>query len=263
MVAMLPTLRIEFKSRFCDASILTLFLVAGGSVYAWFALSGNLETLTKVKEPDNMDIRAGGTQPDPVVNFDLSDIDIETIAKGTPEFRVFTVSPGDYKSLYRLQLAHTTNIPFTYKIYYAAAGTSSDYDVAYSRLSGTGDVHYYKKGSEILLTTKNPAPAPDNTVQDGVEYYGREVADGSTSNYYYTNTYTVGSDDPELYAIPVYAQSGTIPDSQKVQSNNGYDYYILEIGWDKESEETGFSEWNEAANKKETDMIYITAKRGT
>ena len=110
------------KIQFVVASILTLFLVVGGSVYAWFALSGNLETLTKVKEPENMDIRAGGgigtASPDPVVNFDLSDIDIESIAKGTPELRVFTVSTGDYRMKYKLQLAYTTNIPFTYKIYY-------------------------------------------------------------------------------------------------------------------------------------------------
>ena len=143
--------------QFILALLLTLFLVAGMGVYAWFAFSETLQTLTKVKEPENMDIRAGGgtgtSSPDPIVNFDLSDIDITSISEGTPELRVFTVSPGDYKIKYKLQLAHTTNIPFTYKIYYAATGTVSDYDVAYSRLSGTEDTHYYKKGNEIFTST--------------------------------------------------------------------------------------------------------------
>lgn len=259
--------------QFILALCFTMFLMVGVSVYAWFAFSGTLQTLTKVKEPENMDIRAGGgtgtASPDPIVNFDLSDIDITKIAEGTPELRVFTVSPGDYKIKYKLQLAHTTNIPFTYKIYYAAAGTVEDHDVVYSRLSGTGDTYYYKKGNEITLTTKNPAPDPDdpnNSEKNGVAYYGRELADTDTDNYYYKNTYTVGSDEPEIYAIPVYMQSGTIPQANQLpqslpNDDNSYDYYILEINWDEEAAATHFSEWNEAANKKETDMIYITASR--
>lgn len=80
--------------------------------------------------------------------------------------------------------------------------------------------------------------------------------------YQYKNTYTVGTDDPELYAIPVYKQSDKIPEAgMNMASENGYDYYILEIDWNEEAAATGFSEWNEAANKKETDMIYITASR--
>lgn len=255
------------RIQFVAASFLTSFLVVGVSAYAWFALSGTLQTLTKVKEPENMDIRAGGgigtASPDPIVNFDLSDIDIAKIAEGKPELRVFTVSPGDYKMKYKLQLAYTTNIPFTYKIYYAAAGTEADHDIAYSRLSGTGDVHYYKKGSEIALETKNPASDPDTPANTGVAYYGRELAEGSTGDFYYKNTYTVGTDDPELYAIPVYKQSvNSIPEAGKnMETNNSYDYYILEINWNEEAAATRFSEWNEAANKKETDMIYITASR--
>ena len=259
------------RIQFVAASVLSLFLSVGVSVYAWFALSGNLETLTKVKEPENMDIRAGGgigtASPDPIVNFDLSDIDIVSISEGKPELRVFTVSPGDYKIKYKLQLAHTTNVPFSYKIYYAAAGTASDNDVAYSRLSGTGDTYYYKKGDEISLTTRNPAPDPDdpnNPAKNGVAYYGRELAEADTNNYYYKNTYNVETDEPEIYAIPVYMQSGTIPEAGKnMSSDNSYDYYILEIDWDEESAATHFSEWNEAINKKETDMIYITASRSS
>ena len=245
------------RIQFVAASVLSLFLSVGVSVYAWFALSGNLETLTKVKEPENMDIRAGGgigaASPDPVVNFDLSDIDIENIAEGTPELRIFTVSPGDYKMKYKLQLAHTTNIPFTYKIYHTLSGTKADHDVAYSRLSGSGDTFYYKKGAEITLTARNS----DITNKS---YYGREVAITDQEDYYFSNTYSVGIDTPELYAVPVYAQSGTLSPGS---NENGYDYYILEISWNQEEAATRFSEWNEAVNKKETDMIYITASRSS
>ena len=48
---------------------------------------------------------------------------------------------------------------------------------------------------------------------------------------------------------------------KNMETNNSYDYYILEINWNEEAAATRFSEWNEAANKKETDMIYITASR--
>lgn len=41
------------------ASVFTVALLIALPVYAWFALGGKLEAFTKIKEPDNLDIRAG------------------------------------------------------------------------------------------------------------------------------------------------------------------------------------------------------------
>lgn len=100
------------------AAVITAALFVGFPVYAWFSYSNELETLTRVQEPDNLDIRAGDYQP--IVNFDLSGIDIEDMSRnGTTECHVFSVSAGDYKIKYNLQLAHTTNIPFKYTLWKA------------------------------------------------------------------------------------------------------------------------------------------------
>ncbi|MGN0615475.1 hypothetical protein [Ruminococcus flavefaciens] len=111
------------KVEVVAASILSAALLISLPTYAWFASNKNLETITKIKEPGEMMIRAGRTiktdEADPIVNFELNDINIESISEGKPQLFIFSVSPGDNKLGYRIQLAHTTNIPFTYKIYKA------------------------------------------------------------------------------------------------------------------------------------------------
>lgn len=235
------------------ASLVTIVLFIALPVYAWFALGGKIEAFTKIKEPDNLDIRAG--HYDPVQYFSLNDIDIESIAAGTPHRVVFSVSAGDYKIPYQIQLAHTTNIPFTYKIYRATESTSAPGGtyVTYTSepLKEQGEstyTFYYAQGTEIPLTAKNPDSASTTN-------YGRLLALGSGS--YYNDTYG-GSDAPELYAVPIYEQSGEI----QYDRNSPHDYFILEISFDNTATAVvGFAEWNTADNKKETDMIYLTASR--
>ncbi|WP_303789421.1 hypothetical protein [Ruminococcus flavefaciens] len=235
------------------ASVLTMLLMIALPVYAWFALGGKLEAFTKIKEPDNLDIRAG--HYDDVKYFNLNDIDIESIAAGTPHRVVFSVNAGDYKIPYQIQLAHTTNIPFKYRIYRASESTSAA-DATYVTYTSellkekgeTNYTFYYIMGDEIPLTAKNPDP-------DSITNYGRQLALGSGD--YYKDTYDVG-DDPEIYAVPIYEQSGKIT----YDSSSDHDYYILEISFDETATaKDGFSDWNIAANKKETDMIYLTASR--
>lgn len=235
------------------ASVLTLFLMIALPVYAWFALGGKLEAFTKIEEPNNLDIRAG--HYDSVQYFSLNDIDIESIASGTPHRVVFSVSAGDYKIPYQIQLAHTTNIPFVYKIYRAKEYTSvqgGTYVTYISEpLKEQGEspyTFYYTLGTEIPLTAKN-------SDRNSRTNYGRQIAIGSGN--YYNDTYDNG-DDPEIYAVPIYEQSGKIT----YDSTSDHDYYILEISFDTTAtEKEGFSEWNTADNKKETDMIYLTASR--
>ncbi|MBR3668290.1 MAG: hypothetical protein IKN66_14255 [Ruminococcus sp.] len=248
------------KAQVIAASFLTLALLIALPVYAWFALGGKMEAFTKIKEPDNLDIRAG--HYDPAQYFSLNDIDIEEVAKGNKHRVVFSVSAGDYKIPYQLQLAHTTNIPFKYEIYRAKefvegsedAPTNPDvrYVSTYTRDQGeTNYTFLYMKGTKIELTPMNLDATSSGT-------YGRQLALGSGSgDYYYGETYEAG-DTPEVYAVPIYEQSDKIP----YDSNSDHDYFILEISWDEDAVTTGnFSEWNVHENKKETDMIYLTASR--
>ena len=110
------------------ASILTLILLTVVPVYAWFAYSNTLQTMTKLKEPDSLDIRAGG-EPDVIQNFELKDIDLKSIYDtSSPKRYVFSVITGDPSLHYDIQIAHTTNIPFTYSLYRATKIASLEGD---------------------------------------------------------------------------------------------------------------------------------------
>lgn len=236
------------------ASVVTLSLLIALPIYAWFTLGKKIEAFTKIKEPDNLDIRAG--HYDAVQYFNLNNIDIEKIVKEeTPHRVVFSVSAGDYKIPYQIQLAHTTNIPFKYSIYRAREysippdGIYVTYESEPLKEKGeTNYTYYYKRGEKIPLTPKNPD-------SESITKYGRQLALGSDA--YYNDTYD-DDDAPELYAVPLYEQSGRIP----YDSGSDHDYFILEISFDETATgKEGFSDWNVATNKKETDMIYLTASR--
>ena len=186
------------------ATILTIALVVGVSVYAWFESANNMETMTKVKSPDNLDIRAGDFHP--ILNFDLNGINIEEMAEeGKAEYRVFSVSAGDYKIAYNLQIAHTTNIPFKYSLYMATRmpdGTTQTEDnayVEYHPLSDTEAKSYYQiSDTAIELKTLNPDEVNETA-------YGRTLAN-KTGNLY-GKTYNRSADTPEIYAVPIYMQT--------------------------------------------------------
>lgn len=253
------------KTEFIIASVLTAAVMIALPTYAWFSSSKNLETITKIKEPGDILFRSGRaislTEADPIVHFEMQDIDIEAIHNGTPKRYVFSVMPGGYKVNYDLQLAHTTNIPFTYKLYKATetdvtgltdaqinAQVTAGMLTVYHPRDDADNKTYYQKGNEVVLTPLN--------LDNGT--YGRYLA--KDGDGYYDNTYSE-NDEPELYAIPVYLQ--TVGDHYIKHSgdSNDYDYYILELGWDNGNgtENPAFEKWNDAKNTKETDMVYITA----
>ncbi|MDD6082122.1 MAG: hypothetical protein PUB89_04640 [Oscillospiraceae bacterium] len=241
------------KTEFIIAASLTAVLLVSFPAYAWFSYSRNLETLTKIKEPGGIIIRAGKSDAsakdaDPIVNFEMKEIDIEDIADGKSAQYVFSVKTGEYNSKYHLLLAHTTNIPFSYSIYQASNTTNPEQEdcIAYHPKDDTGKITYYKKDSIINLLPLNY----DNG------QYGRAIA--KKKDVYYDSTYENG-DNPEIYAVPVYLQT---KDSQKHSESaaDSYDYYILEIKWDSNAAgNEAFEKWNTAINNKETDIIYITA----
>lgn len=255
--------------------MLTVSLLIALPVYAWFSISSNVETLTKIKAPTTLDIKSGhsySVQYIDLTDIDASDVDANGI--GHKDY-VFAVKAGN-SSAYDIQLAHTTNIPFTYSIYRASEIGNSDDDPSvpadnvttfeYHDEQNSKTTKYYygyadadastetqtavENDAELVLTDLNPDTANE-------DYYGRMIAENKdgTNGIYSGFTKYSGSDDPEIYAVPLYSQHKNIT----TWDNEG-DYFILRISWDTNRDDTPFASWNAAANNKETDMIYISAK---
>ena len=268
------------RTEFIAASALSAVFLISLPTYAWFASSKNLETITKIRQPGNIIIRSGKSiredEADPIVNFEMKDIDIEAIAtSGKPQRFVFSVYPGDssFTFPYNLQIAHTTNIPFTYKIYKADAPDTTGWTdeqkaelTAYKAING-GNTKYYQivpysnSSNEIPMTVLNP---DDSSTFGKTALNGDEVVHGQETVTdpikCYSQTYDEG-DTPDVYAVPIYMQTAEPLDPKSLEDSevDRYDYYILELGWDSSASSIN-SSWGEASNNEETDIIYITAE---
>ncbi len=257
------------KLQLVMASLLTLVLVIGIPVYAWFSYSSNIETLAKIKAPTTLDIKSGHAYS--IEYLDLSDIDASDVDEngvGSKDY-IFAVKAGSSISSYDIQIAHTTNIPFTYELYRASElgegnnpppGTvatfvyhneqteeSISYYYGYASNSSDSEDSVAVPGSSKLeLTDLNP---------DG-DTFGRILGKkNDASGIYSEKTGYSGADDPQLYAVPLYSQHTGIK-----TWNPAADYFILRLKWNTKNDNTAFAKWNAAENNKETDMIYISAK---
>ena len=216
------------KVQLCVAVLSTLALAVAIPVAAWFAQEKRLALLTKVNAPSSLYINAGNRED--IVNLDISKINVEEKDdNGNPieeKYYVFCVQ-GDNVAKYDLQIAHTTNIPFTYTLYTAVENNSS-YDATYN------DDHHYKIVSEVTGGYIN-----SNTT--------RVLADGTLKSRSYD-----GTDDVQIYAEPAYWKANPI--STTLVDRQFCDFYILKVSWSQTK-----GAWNYVTNDKETDMIYITA----
>ena len=196
-------------------------------VFAWLYMQRSIETITKVNMPYALLIGAGDAKP--IQQLELSNIDVSASKSKDVVFCVYSEKPS--KS-YDLQLAHTTNIGFTYEIYKASrsAAETSAGDVV--RVSYLGK--QYIKGNPL----------------DGSYLNKDENSDYATDKYHeitynkYDKTYVQKSAEPLYWktSIPV-----MLPD--KVDDTGYYvNYYILHITWG-----------DDVQNNKETDMIYLMA----
>ena len=203
---------------------LAVLLVTAVGVYAWFTNQKSLATITRVNAPMALSIGAGAKEDSKYIDMGGIDVSGETKKK---DF-VFCVYSDETVGNYKIQLAHTTNIPFDYTVYKATESNENG-DVLYVDKSNTN--HYYTKGAEIsgaYLNQKEADKIANDTLHD--KSYG---------------TYS----SVQKNAEPLYWQSGSIAPLQPTETNTGFvDYYILEVS----------SEENVPADK-ETDIVYITA----
>ena len=186
-------------------------------VMAWLYMQRSMETITKINMPA-LFIGAGDAKP--IQELELSNIDVSAEQKYKDiVFCVYSTKPGlDYD----IQLAHTTNIGFTYTIYKASLAPSNG-EVSY--LNGQ-----YKKGNELKGSYLNKG---DN---------------GYADSTYHKTTYNAYS-NVQAAAEPLYwrtTDKETLPDSG--HNGNYINYYILHISWDEKVQDN-----------KETDMVYLMA----
>ena len=191
------------------------------SVLAWLYMQRSMETITEIKKPEILSIKAGDMQD--IEQLQLGTIDVSGNQK-TKDL-VFCVYSAEQGKSYYLQLAHTTNIGFTYSIYKASSPTKD------------GDITYlgkqYKKG-ELLQGE-----------------YLNLAADRKHATQAYHNITYEKYNNVQQAAEPLYWKSNaqeTLPEKKDASEEFYVNYYILHISWDETVQ-----------NNKETDMIYLMA----
>ena len=213
-------------------SVITVML-AVTAVFAWFSNKKQVATIAKINSPAKLSLKAGNQED--IINFKMSGIDV---SKGNSKDFVFCVE-GEDITKYSIQLAHTTNINFTYTIY-RATETNDTTKVEYTLESGDQKAYYDK--TELL------SGAAVNESTDTV-VSSRKL--GNTS--YEVKSYDEG-DTRQKFAEPLYWQSDAIKANEAPYDYNSAErafvnYYVLTVSWG-----------TDVQNDKETDMIYLTAQ---
>ena len=276
MIQKLKMLNVKSKIAFAIALLLSLALAVAIPVYAWFHAQRKAAEMYKVEFPNALYLNAahredrvyfnmnaiGPYKVDPSTNG-LAHDDEGHLIQVTKQQYVFSVS-GSNTTKYIMQLAHTNNNQFTFKIYSAdqynglsdiPSGISEDRIVAYSMHANSHTENDLQKiddeyndsetGMKYYVRAETPKDGDYQNKADMARWQALDNDDFYSENYgALTN---VNVDD-----IPLYWQSDEILvnyDSNKKFS----DYYILEVTWEKRE--------NQSFEDKETDMVYISAER--
>lgn len=204
-------------------ALLSMSLLIAIPTLAWFYYNRSMQSIAMIKIPDDLTIGEGDMKPS--LEIDLGQIDV---TEGTEKKIVFCVYSKLNKN-YNLQLAHTTNIGFQYRIFKAQKNESGIIEdnngekyIMHEELSGT----YINK---------------DNN--------------GIANDTYHNITYPKGDTNYQNVqdnAEPLYWKTSESIGFPATPNKNGYyvNYYILKIRWD------GLN----LTNNKETDMVYLMAE---
>ena len=244
-------LRTSEKVQLVFAVLFSLCIALTPPTFAWFAYQNKIEAMTRVNEPPALYLASGHN--DPIQYFTLDNIDVKRESDGTyyQDF-VFSVVTGKV-SKYDLQIAHTTNIPFTYQLYRAKQTDSSEGDIVVYE-SAAGDKINYEKivgnGQEITLTNLN---LKDDS--------GRLGSEDKLFNEFHRKNYDDG-DNVNIYVEPLYSVARNISRNEEETDNSeARDYFILRVTWTVMNAATDEARWNYAFNNKETDIIYVSVKQ--
>lgn len=204
-------------------ALLALLIVP---VFGWMYMERSMETMTKINIPYALKLGAGNTRP--IQELELSNIDVS----GEQKYKdiVFCVYSSQENREYDLQLAHTSNIGFTYNIYHASKDENGSVNYLkenYSQWAELKGSYLNKQEGSKYATDEFHRTTYDayNNVQKSAEPLYWKTTDKQTLN---KTTSAITTIDEDTYYV---------------------DYYILRILWD-----------DTVQNNKETDIIYIMAK---
>lgn len=204
-------------------ALLALLIVP---VFGWMYMERSMETMTKINIPYALKLGAGNTRP--IQELELSNIDVS----GEQKYKdiVFCVYSSQENREYDLQLAHTSNIGFTYNIYHASKAENGSVNYLkenYSQWAELKGSYLNKQEGSKYATDEFHRTTYDayNNVQKSAEPLYWKTTDKQTLN---KTTSAITTIDEDTYYV---------------------DYYILRISWD-----------DTVQNNKETDIIYIMAK---
>ena len=228
-------LRTKEKVKLVIAMVTTVVVLAAVPTLAWFSYQKKMATMAKIDSPAKLSLKAGAGED--IINFKMSGIDTND---GSSQDFVFCVE-GEDISQYHIQLAHTTNINFSYSIY-RARETESTGGIPYPKASGGDPIYYEKVGNALSISTVNGTADAYSTRTLG-------------NDQYEDPSYKAG-DIRQRFAEPLYWQTA----SPILANDENYDefdddesafrnYYVLEVSWG-----------SDVTNDKETDIIYLTAQ---
>lgn len=211
------------KYQLILALIATALLAVMVGTLAWLSYVRKLQTAAVVDMPNLIIQGPVGSITAPI---ELGDIDVTKDTHSGYVFCITSISAQRYK----LQLAHTTNIPFTYTIYKTGIDKAGRYSVT------VGDHSYGYSPSDVLGGTYLN-PYADSTTQSAPL-----IADSTMHGQTYGGYSAVHKNAEPLYWQSEVVNLSSLDDVQR-------DFYVLDISW-----EEGLR------NNKETDMIYLTVE---
>lgn len=251
------------KIQLIIAVLLTLAVFFVAPTFAWFSYQRQIATMAKINSPAKLTIKSGHNED--IIQFEISGINVENNNPTRSEYFVFCVE-GEDIGTYNLQIAHTTNIPFTYTLYKAHESASGT--VAYE---GTDGTYHYDLAEQFYDNISYRARGVYGGYINDSGNVNRTIADSNYSEKSYdSDDYSIlgSGTHVQRYAEPLYWQTKESIHSDWVDTNDiqyneyGVDnpnnrflnYYVLKVSWGTDSFPEG--------NDKETDLIYITAQVG-
>lgn len=276
------------KMQFMAALILTIALLCVIPVYAWFNYQRKIVKLQKIDSPNSLYLNAAHRED--TINFWVDGINAEEIyvdddgskildgnnreQKITYKDYVFNVT-GEAVDKFTIQLAYTTNNPFTYEVYAAdefdetdkAANTpGQDNYVVYEVTDSTvdslpefdDDSYHPDAASPDKLYYRINASISDTAPTTSGKYTGEflnSINGGlDANNNYLDKSYGSYTTHIQTDAKPVYWQATNVSAFPGVTNSNKKPFsrhFILRVRWPAgELDNTD----------KETDIIYITVK---
>ena len=233
------------RAWFRAVALLTVLLLAAAiPVSAWLSGQRRLAAAAKIERSDNIEIVSGGGESHHYIDINTIDATKGTAGEGG-KYMDFVFGVKSTNNSYHLQLTHTTNNPYTYKVYPATDGTPNNYKVPYTTHETTPRTLYY-------TIPDNAAAIPGsylNAAEDAS--YQAEAIVGYHEKSYDGNSDTAGDNEDESL-IETHAEPLVWQTTNKIQTNAETTYYILRVIWP-----TAYSE-----NTRETDILYISAYAG-